>query len=131
MINQIKEMRKMETSQAVLNRLGFIQKIKEAESLKDMIGLDNTYNSYEKLERIGYKLAVKKANTPEEIEKCAVSVEGNYCGIHDPDEWAEQIRIKAYGIEWYLSKELNSPAFKEFESFATTLHKAGVCHELL
>ena len=117
MINQVKEMRKMETSQAVLNRLGFVQKIKEGESLKNFIGLDNDYKSYEKLETIAYKIAVKKANTVEEIEKCAVSVEENYCGNHDPDEWAEQIRIKAYGIEWYLDKNLISPALKEFVGF--------------
>lgn len=128
MINQIKKMRNMATSQAVLNRLEFIQKIKESESLKDFIGLSSDYKSYEKLETIAYKIAVRKANTVEEIEKCAVSVEENYSGIHDPDELAEQIRIKAYGMEWYLSKILNSQAFKEFESFATTLPIQGLYH---
>lgn len=116
----------METSQAVLNRLEFIQKIKESELLKDFIGLPSDYKSYKKLETIAYKIAVRKAFTVEEIEKCAIAVEENYSGTHDPDEWAEQIRIKAYGIEWYLSKQLNSQALKELASFATTLPKQGM-----
>ncbi|MCX6077481.1 MAG: hypothetical protein NTW78_11450 [Campylobacterales bacterium] len=118
MINTIKKMRKMATSENVLNFTAVIKKIKDAEILKEIIGLDNNkFKSYEKLERIGYKLAVKKAKTPEELEKCAVTVEENYCGNDDPDEWAEQIRIKAYGIEWYLSKFFNSPQYEEFVMF--------------
>ena len=129
MINQVKEMRKMETCQEVLNRLGFIQAILKGELYKSIIGIDNEYKSYEKLETIAYKIAVKKANTIEEIEKCAVLVEENYTGQLDPDEWAEQIRIKAYGIEWYLKRQFNSPVFKEFESFTATLSKEGASHE--
>ena len=117
MINQVKKMREMETSQVVLNYLGFIQKIKEAEVLKDFIGINNEYEFYEKLETIAFKIAVKKANTVEEIEKCAVSVEKNYNGPLDPDEFAEQIRIKAYGLEWYLKRQFNSPAYQGFVNF--------------
>jgi len=117
LIEQVKVMRTMKTSQEVLNRVSFIRKIKEAESYKDIIGLDNNYESFEKLETIGYKIAVKKAITVEEIEKCAISVEENYCGPLDPDEWAEQIRIKAYGIEWYLKRQFNSPAYQGFINF--------------
>ncbi len=119
MINQVKEMRKMDKSQYVLNRIGFIQEILKGESYKDAIGLDNDYGSYEKLLTIAYKIAVKKANTVEEIEMCAVSVEENYTGKLDPDEWAEQIRIKAYGIEWYLKRQFNSPAYQGFVNFIT------------
>lgn len=91
MINQVKEMRKMDKSQYVLNRIEFIQAILKGESYKSFIGLDNEYKSYEKLETIAYKIAVKKATTVEEIEKCAVSVEENYSGQLDPDEWTEEL----------------------------------------
>lgn len=121
MINLVKEMRNMKTSQPVLNYLGFIQKIKEAEALKDFIGINNEYESYEKLETIAYKIAVKKANTIEEVEICAVSVEENYNGPLDPDEFAEQIRIKAYGLEWYLKRQFNSPAYQGFVDFANEM----------
>lgn len=121
MINLIKKMRKMKTSQVVLNHIEFIQAIAKAESYKDMIGLDNDYKSYEQLETILYKIAVKKATTVEEIEKCAVSVEENYCGQLDPDEYAEQIRIKAYGIEWYLKRQFNSPSYQGFVDFTNEM----------
>ena len=65
----------------------------------------------------------------EDLEKCAVSIETYFCNDVDADEWAEDIRIKAYGMEWYLAKELNSPAFKEFEGFIATLPKKGASHE--
>jgi len=117
MINQIKEMKKMKTSQAVLNRLEYIQAILKGEFYKDIIGLENDYAAFEKLETIAYKIAVKKSITIEEIENCAVSVEQNYYGKYDPDEWAEQIRIKAYGIEWYLNRNFNSSAYQEFVNF--------------
>ena len=118
LIEQVKIMNTMETSQEVLNHVEFIIKIKEAESYKSIIGLDNNYKSFEKLETIGYKIAVKKAITVEEIEKCATEVEEKYCGKYDPDEWAEQIRIKAYGIEWYIKRQFNSPVFEEVLDFA-------------
>ena len=121
MINQVKIMREMVTSQGVLNYLGFIQKIKEAESLKGFIGINNEYKSYDKLETIAYKIAVKKANTVEEIEKCAVSVEENYTGQLDPDELAEQIRIKAYGLGWYLKRQFNTPAYQGFVDFTNEM----------
>jgi len=117
MINQIKKMRKMKTSQEVLNRLEFIQRIRKAEGLKTHIGLDNNYEAYLKLETITYKIAIKKANTIDEIEKCAVSVEEEYIGNLDPDAWADEIRIKAYGLSWFLNKTFSSPAYKEFENF--------------
>lgn len=117
MINQIKEMRAMETSQEVLDRISFIPAILYGESLKSLLGLENNYDSYEKLLTIAFKIAIKKAHTLEEIEKCAVTVEECRYGLFDPDEWAEEIRIKAYGIEWYLKRQFNSPAFEEFAKF--------------
>ena len=117
-MNLIKKMSKTEKSYVVLNYIKCLQGIKEGEALKDSIGLNNDIESYEKLERIAYKIAIKKATTVEEIEMCAVSVEENYTGKLDPDEWAEQIRIKAYGIEWYLKRQFNSPAYQGFVDFA-------------
>ena len=113
-IDHVKVMRNMDKSQYVLNSIGFILEILKGESYKDALGLDNDYNSFEKLLIIAYKIAVKKAITIKEIEMCAVSVEENYNGPLDPDELAEQIRIKAYGLEWYLKRQFNSPAYQEF-----------------
>ena len=117
LIEQVKIMRKMETSQQVLCRIEFIQAIKNGESYKGFIGLDNTFKSYEKLETIAYKIAVKKAETIEEIENCAASIEKNYTGQLDSDDWAEEVRIKAYGIEWYLKRLFNTPAYQGFINF--------------
>ena len=123
MIKLVKKLKQLPTSQSVLNHTKIIREIKKAEGFKDLMGLKNNIKSYEKLERIGYKLAVKKANTPEEIEKCVTEVEENYCGDLDSDQWAEQIRIKAYGIEWYLSKYIRSPQYDEFVRF---IDKKGI-----
>jgi len=117
MIQLIKDMRKMQTSQEVLNRIGFISEIKKAESYKSVLGLKSEHCAFKKLEDIAWKIAIKKANTVEEIEKCATLIEKNYSGDYDPYEWAEQIRIKAYGIEWYLKRQRNSPAHQEFVNF--------------
>jgi len=116
-MKQIKKIKDMETTQDVLDRTTFIQEILNGESLKSLIGLESNYGSYEKLLTISFKIAVKKAHTVEEIEKCAVAVEKCRYGLFDPDEWAEQIRIKAYGIEWYLKRQFNSPMFQEFVNF--------------
>ena len=121
MINQVKKMRYMETTQQVLSYSGFIQEILKGESYKEVIGLDNDYNSYEKLLIIAYKIAIKKASTVEEVEMCAVSVEENYNGQLDPDEWAEQIRIKAYGLKWYLKRQFNSPSYQGFIDFTNEM----------
>lgn len=119
MMNQIKKMKDMETTQEVLDRTTFIQEILNGESLKSLIGLESNYDSYEKLLTIAFKIAIKKAHTVEEIEKCAVAVEECSCGRFDPDEWAEEIRIKAYGIEWYLKRQFSSSMFQEFIDFTT------------
>lgn len=80
--------------------------------------VDSKYEEYEKLEKKVYQLAIEKATTQEELEKCAKQIEENYTGDDiDPDEWAEQIRIKAYGIEWYLNQFFKSPQYDEFIRF--------------
>lgn len=62
--------------------------------------------------------AINKATTPEDLELCAISVETIYCGDDiDVDEWAEQIRIKAYGLDWYLSQYFSSTEYKELVIF--------------
>ena len=116
-INLVKAMRNMDEAQHVLNYVEVIQEILNGESWKESLGLDNDYEAYEKLLTIAFKIAVAKAKTVEEIEKCAVSVEECSYGKYDPDEWAEQIRIRAYGIEWYLKRHFNSPAYQGFVDF--------------
>lgn len=130
LIDQVKVMRKMEKSEHVLNRTGFLKEILQGESWKDFLGLDNDYESYEKLLTIAFKIAIKKAKTVEEIEKCAVSVEECSYGKYDPDEWAEQIRIRAYGIEWYLKRNFNSPAYQGFVNFANEMGIKNPLEEL-
>ena len=117
MINQVKEIRKMETSQEVLKRIDLIKEIQKGEMIKSILDLENQYKSFEKLETIAYKIAVKKAHTVEEIEQCAKSIEETYTGLYDPDEWAEQVRIKAYGIKWYLERQIGFPQYMEFDEF--------------
>ncbi|MBU0721443.1 hypothetical protein KJ877_08875 [bacterium] len=120
-INLVKAMRNMDEAQHVLNYVEVIQEILNGESWKESLGLDNDYEAYEKLLTIAFKIAIKKAKTVEEIEKCAVSVEECSYGKYDPDEWAEQIRIRAYGIEWYLKRNFNSPAYQGFVNFANEM----------
>jgi len=99
MMKQIEEMRKMKTTQQVLNIVEFCQEIKKAEGYKNAIGLNGDCRTYEILETIGLRIAVRKANSREELEACAIAIEENYFGAFDPQEWAEQVRIKAYGME--------------------------------
>jgi len=83
--------------------------------------VDEKHEKFQSLEKRIYELAVKNATTPEELEACATSIELHFYfdGI-DGDDWAEEIRIKAYGIEWYLREQFNSPAYHEFINFAKT-----------
>ncbi len=130
MINLVKKIRKIEKCNVILNYANCIQGIKKGEALKYSIRLDNDYKLYSKLETIIYKIAIKKATTTEEIEECAVSVEENYTGELDPDDWAEQIRIKAYGIEWYLKRQFNTPSYQEFVSFTNEMEIENPFEEL-
>ncbi|MDD2697921.1 MAG: hypothetical protein PHF17_03870 [Arcobacteraceae bacterium] len=113
----IKKLREMTTTQEVLNYVKLIQADKNAEIYKEVMGLVSDWKTYENLELIGYRIAVRKACSPQELEECAVAIEENYCGDLDSDEWAEQIRLKAYGIEWYLSQSYVLTAMQEFVCF--------------
>lgn len=106
MLRQVKKMKELKSTQGVLLYVKIIVPIKQAEDYKKRIGMDSNYEVYEQLQRIGYKIAIQKAKTPDELELCASTVELNDCGIDDIDEWAENIRIKAYGPEWYIYKHL-------------------------
>lgn len=117
MKNSVKEMRRMKTSQEVLDYIESIQKLKEEEIKKDLIGLDNNYKSYDRVEAIGYKIAIKKALTTDDFENCIVFIEENYHGTLDTDELVEQIRIKAYGVLGYLDQHIKSAAYQEFVNF--------------
>ena len=121
MINQIKFMRRAETSKQVLDRTEFFQDIKKSEGYKSFLGLNNEFKAYERLEIIGCKIAIKKVKTVEDIELCARWVEESNIGLVDTDEWAEQIRIKVYGIEWYLKRQFNSPSYQEFIDFTNEM----------
>jgi hypothetical protein len=93
--------------------------------------VDEKFESFEELEKSAYILAIERATTAEELEKCAVSIEEYFCnGDDDPDEWATEIRIEAYGIEQYLVKELNAPAFKEFVRFTNETEIKNPLEEL-
>lgn len=72
---------------------------------------------YELLEPYAYEQAVKNATNIEELESCATAIEENSIYHPDPDAWAAQIRIKAYGLVWYLKRQLNHPAHKEFVNY--------------
>ncbi len=106
MIQLIKNIRKAATSGHVLNYIGFIQEISKAEGWKQYLGLKNEIDLYQRLETIAFKIAVKKASTVEEIEQCAQCIEETYCGPLDPQQFAEEIRIHAYGIEWYIENNM-------------------------
>ena len=58
---------------------------------------DRKVKFFEKVEKLTYWLAVKKASCEEELEECAVAIETN-CYYDNADDWAEQIRIQAYGL---------------------------------
>lgn len=69
------------------------------------------------LETYAYKLAVNNATTAEELETCAIEVEENSVYCPNPDEWADNIRIQAYGLEWFLKEQLNSAGHQEFKKY--------------
>lgn len=81
------------------------------------MAMNKTLKSYRQLETIAYERAIEIATTSEELEACAVSIENESLEYPDPDGWADEIRIKAYGIGWYLKREFTSPAYQEFVNF--------------
>lgn len=121
MINQVKKMRKMKSSQEVLDQIAIIHKIMNEEMHKDLAGLNNDYKSFLRVETLAYKITIKKAITTEELEKIATSLEDDFKGdpyLYDEYiEWSEIVRIKAYGYDSFLKKEFNSPAYQEFVNF--------------
>ena len=84
----------------------------------------NDLRKWQRLEIFANKIAIKKAKSPEEFEACATHIEKNDYGdfISDSDEWAEQVRIKAYGIDWYFNKYINSPEFENFLYLKLQVH---------
>jgi len=84
---------------------------------KNGIKTNQKIADYRTLETYAYKLAVKHSVTADELEKCAVAVEGNSRYCDNPDEWADDIRIKAYGLVWYLKEQVNSGCHQEFKKY--------------
>lgn len=120
MKNILKTVKELKTTYDVLNYTeSVISKIKEAEFIKDILGVNNDLRKWQRIEIFANKIAIKKAKSPEEFEACATYIEKNDYGdfISDSDEWAEQVRIKAYGVDWYFNKYINSPAFENFLYF--------------
>jgi hypothetical protein len=117
MIEQIKYMRRVDSTENVLYRVEFIQDIKKSEGYKNFLGLKNEYQEYERLEVIGYKIAARKAMTAEDIELCAKWIEEKYIGNLDPDLFAEELRAKFYGLNWYLKQQFKSPSYQAFVDF--------------
>ena len=116
----LKVVKQLETTYEVLEYIeNVISKIKDSEFTKNILDIDNNFVSWQRIEIIANKIAIKKAKSPEEFEACATHIEKNDYGdfIFDSDEWAEQVRIKAYGIDWYFNKYINSPEFENFLYF--------------
>lgn len=116
----LKTVRKLETTYEVLEYIeNIISKIKDSEFTKNILDIDNDFVSWQKIEIIANKIAIKKAKSPEEFEACATYIEKNDYGdfIFDSEEWAKQVRIKGYGIDWYFNKYINSLEFENFLYF--------------
>ena len=116
----LKTVRKLETNYEVLEYIeNIISKIKDSEFTKNILDIDNDFVSWQKIEIIANKIAIKKAKSPEEFEACATYIEKNDYGdfIFDSEEWAKQVRIKGYGIDWYFNKYINSLEFENFLYF--------------
>lgn len=91
---------------------------------------DEPLTDYRKLETIAYEHAIEMATTTEELESCAISIEEHSLEYPDPDGWAEEVRTKAYGIEWYLKKQFNNPAYQEFLNFTNEMGIKNPLEEL-
>ncbi|QFR49399.1 hypothetical protein FJR48_06530 [Sulfurimonas lithotrophica] len=118
MLKIVKKIKNTETTQQALE---YVSEIREVKLAKLIMDLKNEYNLYEKLERIGYKIAIRKAKTSEELELCAVTIEENYYGEYDADLWAEEIRIKAYGALCYINNYFRSAQYEAFVDFTKTV----------
>lgn len=115
----LKTVKQLETTYEVLEYIeDVISKIKDSEFIKDILGIDNDFVSWQRIKIIATKIAIKKAKSPEEFEACATHIEENDYGdfILDSDEWAEQVRIKSYGINWYFNKYIK-PELENFLYF--------------
>lgn len=121
-VNQIKEIRKMKSSQDVLDQIEIIHKILKEEIHKDIVGLKNDYKSFLRIETIAYKIAIKKAVTTDDFEKIAISLEEDFKGnpyLYDEYlEWSEIVRIMAYGYDWFLKKEFTLPTYQQFVNYS-------------
>ena len=68
----LKTVKELKTTYDVLNYTeSVISKIKEAEFIKDILGVNNDLRKWQRLEIFANKIAIKKAKSPEEFEACA------------------------------------------------------------
>jgi len=81
------------------------------------INMQQKLPEYKKLETCAYELAVERAETVDELEKCAISIEEDSIYNDNPDEWADNIRIKAYGLVWFFKEQINSSCHQEFKKY--------------
>jgi hypothetical protein len=82
---------------------------------KNGMKMNQEMYDYEALETYAYELAVKHSMTADELEKCAVALEEDAVYCDNPDEWADNIRIRAYGLIWYLKEQVNSGCHQVFK----------------
>ena len=114
----IKKLNQMNTTKELIESTNIIRHENFEYAFNNRTLIEEGWIKTKELETVAYQLALELATTPEELEACALSIENDSTGYDDPDGLAEQIRIKAYGIEWYLKKEFNSSAYQEFLHFA-------------
>lgn len=117
----IEKIQNTKTVQGLLECTNKIRKESFDYAFDNKMVTDETFKSYRQFETMAYERAIEIATTPEELEACAVSIENDSLEYLDPDGRAEEIRIKTYGIEWYLAKEISSPAYKEFVRFTNKM----------
>ena len=57
------------------------------------------------------------ATNIDELEKCATAIENDSIHCDNDEEWADHIRILAYGLDWYLKEQLNSGCHQEYKKY--------------
>lgn len=119
MINIIKEMRRCSSTLQVLDFIKeAIKEIEKGEQAKFYLGINNELRTWQRIEKIGYLIALKKALNTLDYELCAEAIEKNYvCDEDNADDWAQCIRLKAYGSS-FLDKFLSYHNFDGFNRFA-------------
>ena len=90
----LKIVKQLETTYEVLEYIeNVISKIKDSEFTKNILDIDNDFVSWQKIEIIANKIAIKKAKSPEEFEACATYIEKNDYGDFIFDEYYKNYAV--------------------------------------